>query len=178
MKKIYLLVLCLCLSKTVFAQDKLENNFGANLQVFGAGVNYEYALNNAFSINALATYEGGFFQGLDGDVNYFLTTTFGLEPRWYHNRKRRGDKGKNTSFNVGNFVSGELFYLPDLFSSSTDNNVSVDTGFALGIKYGLRRKIVEKLHFEFAIGIAQVFSDETDSFASPLIDIKFQYVLF
>lgn len=177
-KKYLLTAIILLFAYVVYAQDKVQDNFGVNLQLFGAGVNYEFAVGQNFTINTLVTYEGGFFQGLDGDVNYLLTTTFGAEPRWYYNRKRRSDLGKNVNYNVGNFIAGELFYAPDLLSSSTDNNVAVDPSFAIGIKYGLRRKVVEKLHFEISFGIGQVFPTDTDSFTAPLLDIKLQYVLF
>lgn len=161
-----------------FSQDRVQDNFGANVQLFGAGVNYEFAVGQDFTVNTLVNYEGGFFQGLDGNVNYVLTTTFGLEPRWYYNRSRRSKLDKNIAYNVGNFLSGEVFYASDILTSSTENNVAINPGLAVGIKYGLRRKVVEKLHFEFAFGLGQVFPEDTSSYTAPLIDIKFQYILF
>lgn len=171
-------ILSVLIQNYAISQGPIQDNFGVHAQLFGAGVNYEFAVGKAIAVNTLITYEGGFYQGLDGDVNYVLTTTFGIEPRWYYNRSRREKLKKNIDYNVGNFLSGELFYASDLLSSSTDDRAAIDPAFAVGIKYGIRRKILEKLHFEFALGVGQVFPEETDSYTAPLIDIKFQYVLF
>ncbi len=171
-------IIGILIAANLHSQDDVESNFGVNLQLFGAGLNYELTVDKAFTVNSLVFYEAGFFQGLDGDVRYIATTTFGLEPRWYHNRKRRSDKGKNIAHNVGNYLSGELFYVSDVLSSSNDNRVDIDPGVVVGVKYGLRRNIVDNIHFELAFGVGQVFAQETENYTSPLLDIKFQYILF
>lgn len=179
-KTLFILVSLLATQLTVAqnpANSDLQDNFGINLGLINVGINYEKAFGETFSVNSIFEYSGGFYSRLGGDLEYVIASSLSVEPRYYYNRNRRQNKGKNIDFNVGNFFAGDLSYAPIFGSISSNDNVEVLDSFVAGIKYGLRRKVVQKLNFEFAFGAGALFS-ELDTDILPILDLKLQYVIF
>ncbi|TVZ51871.1 hypothetical protein [Dokdonia sp. Hel_I_53] len=164
-----------------FTQDTtppLVDNFGINIGLINAGINYEKVLAKDFSVNTILEYNGGFYARFGGDTEYIFASTIALEPRYYYNRDRRLRKGKNISNNVGNYLAGDFSFGPVIGTISSDDNVGVVDSYVLGVKYGLRRKIVGDLNFELAFGVGKLFSKGYDSETIPILDLKLQYILF
>ena len=165
------------LSQADFKDTALQDNFGVHIGVIGAGINYEKVITDKFTLNTQLEYSGGFYKRLGNDTEFVFASVISLEPRYYYNRDRRLKKGKSIDFNVGNFIAGDISYGPVFGSIASDDDVEVVDSFVAGIKYGLRRKIVQKLNFEFAFGLGGLFS-ELDTEIVPLLDLKLQYVIF
>ncbi len=180
-KSLLTVFLLTCFGTTAYAQDvdnSLRDNFGINVGLVTAGINYEKVITKDFTINTLLEYNGGFYARFEGDVEYIFASTISLEPRYYNNRNRRFNKGKNISNNVGNYLAGDFSFGPVIGTISSEDNVDVIDSYTVGAKYGLRRKVIGNLNFELAFGVGRLFSKGYDPETIPLLDIKLQYILF
>lgn len=181
MKSYILIILVLC-SSLLFSQENvskdLVDNFGVNLGLISAGINYEKAIAKDLSVNAILQYDGGFYSRLGGDTQYIFASTISLEPRYYYNRQRRLNRRKNISNNVGNYIAGDLSFGPVLGTISSDDEARALDSYIVGVKYGLRRKVIGNLNFELAFGVGKLFSNNYKSETIPILDIKLQYIIF
>ena len=171
MKKL-ITVVFFSLSSFVFSQEKAVDVFSVKTGFIGAWISYEKALNDKFTLDAEIGYEGGFLKGTDNNIDYVFTTTFSLEPKYYYNFNRREKKGKKTINNSANYISSEIYYVPNLLSSTNRNNIEVNKSFGFLPKYGLRRSISESLTFEFAVGIGYVWGENNINTATFGLDLR------
>lgn len=172
--KYILTVIFLSAFFTTFSQEnkKAEDIFGLKAGLIGGWVSYEKAINESFTLNSEIGYEGGFLKGSNDKVDYVFTTIFSLEPRYYYNFNKRQEKGKNTNNNSANYISSEIFYVPDLLSSTNRENLDVNKSFGIIPKYGLRRSISKNLIFEFAIGIGYAWSENDINGVTSTLDLR------
>lgn len=172
--KYILKVIFLSIFFTTFSQEKnkAEDIFSLKAGLIGGWVSYEKALNNNFTLNSEIGYEGGFLKGTNDKVDYVFTTIFSVEPRFYYNFNKRIEKGKNTNNNSANYLSSEIFYVPNLLSSSNRENLDVNKSFGIIPKYGLRRSISKNLIFEFAIGIGYAWGENNINGVTSTLDLR------
>lgn len=157
-----------------FSQEnkKAEDIFALKAGLIGGWVSYEKVLNENFTLNSEIGYEGGFLKGTNDKVDYVFTTIFSLEPRYYYNFNKRQVKGKNTNNNSANYISSEIFYVPDLLSSTNRENLDLNKSFGIIPKYGLRRNISDNLIFEFAIGIGYAWGENNTNGVTSTLDLR------
>lgn len=114
--------------KPIFESATLETNFGVNMPEFGVR---------------------------NTEVRYLVTPFLDLQARKYYNFQKREDKGKNTSFNSGNFVGLRGLFIGPRIAG----NVYLDNDHAVivGPIWGLQRKSGESFNFLFTLGPAYYF---------------------
>lgn len=175
MKKTILL-LCILISSIMYSQEKqTTDQLSLKFGIIGGWIGYEKSLSKKFTINSEIGYEGGILINTHNKVGYVFTTSFSTEPRYYYNFNKRIEKGKNTKNNAANYLSAELYYIPDLLTSSNRKNISVTQSIVIIPKWGLRRSLSEHLNFEFAIGIGYEWGENNISGMTAALDLKFGY---
>ncbi len=176
MRKTILLVLLFIGSLTYYQENhKAKDLFSIKAGLIGGWVSFEKAISENFTINTEIGYEGGFLKGTDNKVDYIFTSIISAEPRYYYNFNKRIEKGKKTLNNSANYLSAELFYIPDLLTSSNRTNVTVNKSFGIIPKWGLRRSLSEKLNFEFALGIGYAWGENNINGLTSTLDLRFGY---
>lgn len=175
MKKLILLTLMFS-SVINYAQEEKENYsediFGLKVGLIGVWINYEQSLSTNMTLNTEIGYEGGFLKGTNNKFDYIFTTIFSLEPRYYYNFHRRQEKNKKINNNSANYIGAEMFFVPNLLSSTNRNNVSVNKSFGFIPKYGLRRNISDNLSLEFAFGIGYVWGENRINGLTSAFDFR------
>lgn len=158
----------------IYSQDnkKVEDILSLKAGLIGGWVSYEKTISNNLTLNNEIGYEGGLLRGTNNKIDYVFTTIFSMEPRYYYNFKRRQEKRKNTNNNSANYISSEIFYVPDLLSSTNRENLDVNKSFGIIPKYGIRRSISDKLIFEFAIGIGYAWGENDVNGVTSTLDLK------
>jgi hypothetical protein len=153
-------ILPLLLASCLFAQEKATDLFNTNIKFIGIGIQYEKSLSYNFTAVGTIDYIGGFSYTTDwngeGDLNYIFTTSLNLEGRYYYNFDRRISKGKNTKNNSANYIALKGIYIPDLFTSASDNK-TVDPQGSVVINYGLKRSFSKNFFYEFYTGLGIAF---------------------
>ena len=94
-----------------------------------------------------------------------MTPVISIEPRWYYNLTKRDSKGKNTSFNSGNFVSVSIGYSPDWIIFSTTDNLTIDNVITIIPTWGIRRNIGKHFNYEVGGGIGYAYSFKNNGYA-------------
>ncbi|HFS67123.1 MAG TPA: hypothetical protein ENK67_02820 [Flavobacteriia bacterium] len=59
-------------------------------------------------------------KGTNNKVDYIFTSIISAEPRYYYNFNKRIEKGKKILNNSTNYISAELFYVPDILLLQTE----------------------------------------------------------
>jgi hypothetical protein len=170
-------ILTIFFLSTIFITYSQENNksedvFGLKVGLIGGWFNYEKSLNNNFTLNSEIGYEGGFLKGTNDKVDYVFTSVFSLEPRYYYNFDKRQEKNKETKNNSANYLGLEIFYVPDLLSSSNRKSIDVNKSLSIIPKYGLRRSISDNLVFEFAFGVGYAFGENNINGVTTALDLR------
>ena len=173
-----------------FGQDpksdsKLSSFIMLDLGGQGIGLTYESRLSNKMTVDFSAGVGGGHDIG-EGffEINYgYPAFYFSLTPKYFYNRQKRIDKGKETLFNSGNYVGLRLKYVAansrhvDIYGNSSLN---VYRNSVLGnIHWGIQRALGQHWLFNFHIGAG--YAEDIDySFGTiyPAIDFKFSYIFF
>lgn len=154
------LVLTLCfLSLNVFAQEKQI----VRLSVFAPGVQLEQKLAKNQTLSLITALDPRFAFGFENDgVNrsgYYVAArpTAALKYNYFHNLKRRAQKGKNTAGNSGNYFS--LGFTAEanwgLELSSIDLNQDPDRPKAIyyiPLGYGIQREVNGKFFYNIMAG--------------------------
>ena len=160
-------------------EQTLVDRFSIKAGLIGVWVGYEKAFSDRFTLNSEIGYEGGFFGGSrhENNFNYISSMSLSVEPRYYYNVARRIRKGKRVRNNSANFISVEIFAVPDWLTSSNANNVNVVKTFGVVPKYGLNRSISEHLNFEFAIGFGYEWGENNYSGVAAALDLRLSFDL-
>ncbi|MFK5878208.1 MAG: DUF3575 domain-containing protein [Flavobacteriaceae bacterium] len=161
------------------SEQTLVDRFSVKAGLIGVWVGYEKAFSDHFTLNSEIGYEGDFFWGTsqNDDFNYIASLSFSVEPRYYYNVARRIRKGKKTRNNSANFISAEIYAVPDWLTSSNANNVTIVKTFGIVPKYGLNRSISEHLNFEFAIGAGYAWGEDNYSGVAAALDLRLSFDL-
>lgn len=179
MKKIIVYIAFVLVSVSTFSQENqnLVDRFSIKAGVVGVWVGYEKAFSDKFTLNSEIGYQGGFFGGSihENNFNYILTTYLSVEPRFYHNVARRLRKGKKVRNNSADFISAEIYYVPDWLTSSNSDNVSVVKVFGIIPKYGLNRSLSNNLNFEFAIGFGYAWGENNYTGVAGALDLRLSF---
>jgi len=88
---------------------------------------------------------------------------------------KRIKKSKNVNNNAANYISAELFFVPNILTITNRDNISYNKSFGIIPKYGIRRNISKRMSFEFALGLGYAWRDDGDSSISGALDLKFTY---
>jgi len=140
--------------------------------LFGPGVSYELGLFRNVTAStsfgpALAVYKEGYTFG------------FGWHTRlkYYHNLKRRINKGKNVSGNSGDYLSAarSVFWGPLQIS----NNLDAPKDFALafyGGVYGIQRTYPKGFNFNAELGVGRYLGDGVSNGYGALLNFTFGWV--
>ncbi len=149
----------------------------------GIGLTYEHRLSNKMVADISAGIGGGHDIG-EGffEINYgYPAFYFSLTPKYFYNRQKRIDKGKEVHLNSGNYFGLRLKYVAannrpvDIYGNSSLN---VYRNSVLGnIHWGIQRPLGQHWLFNFHIGAG--YAEDIDyGFGTiyPAVDFKFSYV--
>jgi hypothetical protein len=106
------------------------------------------------------------------------TATLSLEGRYFYNRERRKEKGKKILNNSGNYLGLEIQRVPDWFTSTSNDNVSIRTSTAIVPKIGMKRAIGNFMTFELAGGLGYEFTDQGSDGIAVVLDLRLGFLLF
>jgi hypothetical protein len=161
MKKIIYATVCFLVFQTNYSQKKDVENSLYNFQtgILGTWINNETKLSTSLTLRSEIGLDAGIFGGeINGNSGLFLTPVINLEPRFYYNINKRGNKKKDTSNNGANFLTTSISYHPDWFVISSKDNISVYNQLSIIPKWGIRRNIAKSnFNFEAGIGLGYRF---------------------
>lgn len=177
MKKIILFIIFFYIGLSIHAQvdTSLQRQFGVEVNLISPGIGGSYEL--PLSRNFLSDFAGGFGLPIvkgwgsigidDGRINPY--TRVGI--KYFYNRNNRVKKGKEINNNRGNFIGIQNKMMYGL--------VTYDATFILNeLHWGVQTEIAKKMLLTFQIGGAHYYTKEGYNYYSPLLDVKFKYILF
>ena len=184
MKSLLPLIGILSVLQSFSQEAKLEQSiFSAQVGLFGAYVNNEYAVSKKIALRSEIGYEFislaySDYLGFSYDMHPVIT----FEPRWYYNLERRAGRGKNISKNSANFISIKSSFNPNIFVSTTGSeNITV---ISVIPTWGLRRKMGKHFNFEtgFGIGGGYLFYEDLqyndELYVTVNLHLRFGYNFF
>lgn len=154
----------------------IENILSVKAGFMGAWLGYEKSITKTFSVNTEVGYEGGLTGG-SGDIDFILTSSLSLEPKFYYNYFNRLKKGKKVNNNSANHLSVELIYIPDFLTTTDKDNIEVMETFSIVPKWGMRRSISQKLFFDFAVGAGYYWGENDNNGTAAALDLRVGYTL-
>lgn len=114
------------------------------LDVQGVDVSGEFKLTSSLSIDA------GVQAIVRNQGNWFPSTTFRVEPRWYYGMSRKIKKGQQADNLSGNYISLEYAH------SRYESNLLGDQNSLL-LNWGAQRRIFDWGYFDFGFGAGAVW---------------------
>jgi hypothetical protein len=174
MKKVLLIVFALIF--VVFrsgAQDRSESVeksiWGMELGLPPLAVYNESRIADKFSLRS--EFSLGFAWQSGNETQWAVIPVIQIEPRYYHNIKRRAEKGKRIDGNSGNFLSLVVGGDPGVGIKS--KNIDLYPGIFLIPMYGFRRNIGLHFNYEFAFGVgyAWTFQKYTGIFSGETYNV-------
>lgn len=163
-----------------FGQDeksdsKLSSLAKLELGGQGIGFGYEARLSNKMTMDISAGIGGG-YEIAEGfmEINYGRPVVyFSLTPKYFYNRQRRIDKGKETILNAGNYFGLRLKYV------GTNNRglYWYNNGFLVNVHWGIQRPLGAHWTYNTHFGAGYAW-DIDFGFGTiyPAIDFKFSYI--
>ena len=166
MMKNALLILTFCgLSLICKSQDASveKSTFGVQTGVLGVWAYNEVKLSNAIALRTELGFDFGIWETTyydDYDSPFILTPVIVVEPRFYHNLKKRSENSKRIDGNSGNFIALKTSYHPEWALFNTDD-APVVSDFAIIPTYGIRRNIGKHFNYEAGLGagISHTFAE-------------------
>ncbi len=159
------------------SDTKLSSLIKLDLGGQGIGLSYEPRLSNKMTL-VIAGGVGGGYDIAEGslEVNYGQPALyFSLTPKYYYNRQRRIDKGKETLLNAGNYIGIRVKFAGANYSpfSSYRNSILAN------LHWGIQRALGQHWTFNFHVG-AGYAQDIDFNFGTiyPAIDFTFSYVFY
>lgn len=96
------------------------------------------------------------------------------ELRYFYNRPKRLLKGKDISFNTGNFVG-----LQTKYSFGRADDADLHRGLLTEVHWGLQRHLGGRFLYHFHVGLGYIRDFNTGSgMAVPTVGTQFSYVIF
>ncbi|ATA67363.1 hypothetical protein [Capnocytophaga cynodegmi] len=165
-----------------YAQSDLQRQFSLEASIISLGIAYEQPLLK----NTEAELSAGIIDFFKSEMGYSINSlTEKFSPytkvalRHYYNRNHRERKGKDNSFNKGNFIA---FQNKILYGATRDNDIRMINE----VHWGVQTQLIKKLLFTFHIGIGHYYrksyiKQESNSkywLFAPTLGLKLKYVLF
>lgn len=172
MKRI-LIGLCLFVGITASAQTT-TNQFSLNFLIPSA--EYEVAVSDHTSIDALAGLGAGYFDSSSEESQFGVFPQFMGQYRFYYNFDKRRRKRKKTSENSANYIAAVATFAsgdPIIGNLEFDNNY---TGF-VGPAWGLQRVYGGGFKLNLNLGLGYGFNDLGDSYLAPHIGLQLGWKL-
>jgi len=139
--------------------------FGIQVGVVGIWFYNESKLANSIALRSEIGLESNFEEYTE--ATFYLAPVIALEPKWYYNLKKRNSKGKDTSWNSGNFVSIEINYVPDwIVIPFKYPNWVPHYSYQISIipTWGIRRNIGNHFNYEAGLGIGWEYIFKKDDY--------------
>ncbi|CAL67765.1 hypothetical protein [Christiangramia forsetii] len=173
--KHFLFVLALIASLNIFSQETTTNNqFSLNL--LAPSAEYEFSVSDRSTIDLNLgigfTYQ---YSSLFGEA-YGIYPGFEAQYRYYYNFEKRADKGKKTSENSANYITG--------IASVTSGNAIIgdldyenDYGAFVGPAWGLQRVYESGFKLNLNLGLGLGFNDSGDTYVKPLFSFQLGWLV-
>jgi hypothetical protein len=151
-----LLILTLCglalIAKSQNASVE-KSIFGVQTGVLGIWAYNEVKLSNAFALRTEFGFDFGIWETtFYDDSPSLLTPVIVVEPRFYHNLKKRSEQSKRIDGNSGNFIALKMGYHPDWFVLFNPNDAPTISDFSIIPTYGIIRNLGEHFNYEAGLG--------------------------
>ena len=137
-----------------------KSTFGVQTGVLGVWAYNEVKLSNAIALRTELGFDFGIWETTyydDYDSPFILTPVIVIEPRYYHNLKKRADNSKRIDGNSGNFIALKTSYHPELALFNTDD-APVVSDLAIIPTYGIRRNLGAHFNYEAGIGVGYSYT--------------------
>lgn len=168
----------LSFGQTSTGDNKLRNLSKLDIGVQGIGFTLESRLSNKATID-LSIGAGAGYDIAEGHIGYewnFFQPAFyfSVTPKWYYNRKKHIETGKNSKYNSGNYIGLRLKYIT---AGSAPDDHERNT-LLINLHWGLQRAIGNRwtLNAHIGGGYAQDL-DYKFGTVYPSLDLKFSYIL-
>lgn len=159
-----LLTLTLC-GLTLIAKSQNasveKSTFGVQTGVLGIWAYNEAKLSNAIALRTELGFDFGIWETTyydDYDSPFLLTPVIVVEPRFYHNLKKRSEQSKRIDGNSGNFIALKMGYHPDWFVLFNADNAPIVSDFSIIPTYGIRRNLGKHFNYEAGIGVGYSYT--------------------
>ena len=140
------------------AQDKKpsveKSTWGVQIGIPPLAVYNESRIADKFSLRSELSLGFAWQSGIE--TQWAVIPVIQIEPRYYHNIKRRADKGKRIDGNSGNYLS--LVIGGETGVGITSKDVELYPGIYLIPMYGIRRNIGTHFNYEFALGVGYAWN--------------------
>jgi len=163
-------------------EQDLQKLFKADFNFLGIGLSYELPISKKWTVDFSTGFGGGYRVDDGFAAEWILNSTpatyFKSEFKYYNNREKRFQKGRDNSNNSGNYWAFQTKFASQRLSES-DNFVPLNNVLLNEIHWGLQRSLGGNWLFNthFGLGLAADFNYDTFTLY-PAIGIKFSHILF
>ena len=158
---------------------KLNNQIKLDLSIGGIGLTYEPRLGGKTTIDLSAGIGGGYDVSEDNvgyDWNILQPAFyFSATPKFFYNRKRRFDNGKNVDLNSGNYIGLRVKYT----TAGTAQDGSTRQSLLVNAHWGIQRALGKRWSLNAHVGVG--YAEDLDyqyGTIYPSLDLKFSYILW
>jgi hypothetical protein len=163
MKKPTIILLALISIITANAQQPgvVKSTSGVQVGLLNVRGYYEARLSDSFTLRAevgiipTVWWHETFFYN---DTGFSIYPVFTVEPRYYYNLNRRGQKGKDVGNNAANFLSINTGVNPGWLIASSEEDASITGGVSVIPTWGMRRNLGKRFEYELGVGIGYGFA--------------------
>lgn len=174
MKRIIFIFL-VSISFVAHSQTELQRQTSLEAGIFSLGVNHQQPLSRTIMADISAGYGSSTYSYYSGSLSfaYFDFSPFTrVELKHIYNRQKRLNKGKDISFNRGNFIG-----LQNKMIFIDKKNLTMINEFHWGVQTELAKKLL--MNFHLGIGHYNNVKDSYDKGTFfPSIGFYFRYILF
>src|SRR6056297_1091821 len=127
-----------------------KSTFGVQTGAVGIWAYNEAKLSNSIALRTEIGFDSGIWETTyydKYDSPFILTPVIVLEPRFYHNLKKRSENSKRIDGNSGNFIAVKNSYHPEWALFNTDD-APVVSDLAIIPTYGIRRNLGAHFNYE------------------------------
>ena len=181
MKKSVLFILLYVIWFPIYSQESEQPITESVLRfnLVNPGVEYEAKISQESTIafNLGAGY-GGSYKELTTSASgwlYMYSPFVDVQFKHFHNLESRIKKGRNITYNSGNFLGVRFLTRGKAFDSNFYRTSDYD--FAVGPMWGLQRSY-SRVHILFDIGVNYYFDGKGNGGITPMVELNIGYNLF
>lgn len=158
--------------------NKLRDLTKLDIGVQGIGFTWEPRLSNKATMD-ISIGAGGGYDIAEGHIGYkwdFFKPAFyfSATPKFYYNRKKRIETGKNSKYNSGNYIGLRLKYI----TANSAPNDHERNSLLINLHWGLQRAIGNRWTLNAHVGGGYAHDlDYKFGTIYPSLDFKFSYIL-